>query len=447
MKPIAPKGLIIAAPRSGAGKTTVTLGLMRALVRRGTRVAPFKCGPDYIDPAFHAAAARRASTNLDSWAMSAPQLVRLAHEMAADADVAIVEGVMGLFDGAAAPGRSGRGSAADLAALLGWPVLLVIDVSGQTETAAAVALGCDRYRDDVRVAGVILNRVASERHRALIAPAFDGIGIKVFGALPRDDSLVLPERHLGLVQAQEIEGIEARLDRLADRIAATTDLDAIVALAQPVTNAPRNDDDAYGIGIRPPGQRIAIASDAAFSFSYPHLLRHWRACGAEIVPFSPLADEAPDASADAIWLPGGYPELYGSRLSAASRFIGALRHAAMRGTCIHGECGGTMVLGRGIEDAEGHRHAMAGLLALETSFAKRRLHLGYRRAQLLADCALGMRGAVVHGHEFHYASIVSESDEPLVDCQDASGDAIAERGARRGTVSGSFLHVIAGDAS
>src|SRR5690242_13134792 len=233
----APKGLIIAAPRSGAGKTTVTLGLMRALVRRGTRVAPFKCGPDYIDLAFHAAAARRVSYNLDGWAMSAAQLGRLVNEVAADADLAVVEGVMGLFDGAAAPGRAGRGSAADLAALLGWPVLLVIDVSGQTETAAAIALGCASFRRNIRIAGVILNRVASARHLALIQPAFEDIGIKVLGALSRDEGLTLPERHLGLVQAQEIEGVDARLDRLADKLAATTDLDAITAMARPIAKA------------------------------------------------------------------------------------------------------------------------------------------------------------------------------------------------------------------
>jgi len=441
----APRGLVIAAPRSGAGKTTVALGLMRALARRGTRVQPFKCGPDYIDLAFHAVAAGRESYNLDSWAMSAPQLVRVACEAAADAELAIVEGVMGLFDGAAAPGRSGRGSAADLAAQLGWPVLLVIDVSGQTETAAAVALGCARYRDDIEVAGVILNRVASERHRALITPGFERIGIKLLGALPRDDSLVLPERHLGLVQAQEIEGIETRLDRLADKLSATTDLEAIAALAQPIACMPRDEGRPSGIGIAPPGQRIAIASDAAFSFLYPHLLRHWRALGAEIVPFSPLADEPPDGSIDAIWLPGGYPELHGGRLSAARRFLDGLQHAAARGVRIHGECGGYMVLGQGIEDAAGHRHAMAGLLALETSFAKRRLHLGYRRAQLLVDCSLGPRGAAVHGHEFHYASIVSEGDAPLLECRDALDEPLAERGARRGAVSGSFFHVISGE--
>jgi cobyrinic acid a,c-diamide synthase len=353
---------------------------------------------------------------------------------------------MGLFDGAPEAGRAGQGSAADLAALLGLPVVLVIDVSGQTETAAAVALGCARYRDDVEIAGVILNRVASERHRALIAPGFDRIGINVLGALMRDERLTLPERHLGLVQAQEIDGIEPHLDRLADRIAATVDLDAIVALAQPMARA-QHGIDPRGFGIKPPGQRIALASDAAFSFSYPHLLRHWREYGAEIVPFSPLADEAPDAAADAIWLPGGYPELHGGLLASADRFLGGLRQAAARGVRIHGECGGYMALGEGIEDAAGHRHAMAGLLSLETSFAKRRLHLGYRRARLLADCSIGARDSVVYGHEFHYASIQAEGGGPLLECHDAAGRVVEGRGARRGSVSGSFFHIISGEAT
>jgi cobyrinic acid a,c-diamide synthase len=440
-----PTGLIIAAPRSGAGKTTVALGLMRALNRRGTPVQPFKCGPDYIDLAFHTAAAQRTSYNLDSWAMSTPQLLQLVADTAADAGLAIVEGVMGLFDGAPAAGRAGCGSTADLAVLLGWPVVLVIDVSGQTETAAAVALGCARYRDDITVAGVILNRVASERHRALIEPAFARIGLDVLGALARDEQLVLPERHLGLVQAQEMDAIDAHLDRLADRIAATIDLDAIVRLARPATTSHR-DGGANGSGIRPPGQRIALASDVAFSFHYPHLLRHWRACGAEIMPFSPLADEPSDPAADAVWLPGGYPELYGAQLAAASRFMDGLRRAAGKGATIHGECGGYMVLGNGLEDAEGGRHAMAGLLSLETSFARRRLHLGYRRARLLADCGLGARGAIVHGHEFHYASILTEADDPLVECRDASDQVLRERGARRGSVSGSFFHAISGES-
>ncbi|WP_316230597.1 cobyrinate a,c-diamide synthase [Bradyrhizobium sp. SZCCHNR1051] len=446
MTRVAPSGIIIAAPRSGAGKTTVTLGLLRALSRRGTRVQPFKCGPDYIDLAFHTAAARRTSYNLDSWAMSAPQLLGLVRDVAADADIAIVEGVMGLFDGASHPGRAGSGSAADLAALTGWPVVLVLDVSGQTETAAAVALGCARFRDDVHVAGVILNRVASERHRALIEPAFATIGIRLLGALARDAQLTFPERHLGLVQAQEITALEAHLERLAASVSGAVDLEALLGLANPI----RSTDLAAqtsGLGIKPPGQRIALAADAAFSFSYPHLLRHWRAQGAEAIPFSPLNDEAPDPAADAVWLPGGYPELHAGRLASARSFLDALRAMALRGVPIHGECGGYMTLGAGLEDAHGVRHAMAGLLSLETSFARRRLHLGYRQATLLADCSLGRRGAVVHGHEFHYATILSEADDPLIACRDALGCAIAERGARRGSVTGSFLHVLSGEGA
>ncbi len=446
MTSAAPSGIIVAAPRSGAGKTTVTLGLLRALAQRGNRVQPFKCGPDYIDAAFHAVAARRSSYNLDSWAMSAPQMTALASAVGAAADLCVVEGVMGLFDGAPQPGRAGKGSAADLAALLGWPVVLVLDVSGQTETAAAVALGCARFRDDVEVGGVILNRVASERHRSLIEPAFATVGLRVLGALARDEQLTLPERHLGLVQAQEISAIETHLDSLARQVSKSVDLDAVLALARPMRPATQAE-QAVDFGIRPPGQRIALASDEAFSFSYAHLLRHWRACGAEIVPFSPLNDEAPDLAADAVWLPGGYPELHAGRLASAGSFLHGLRAMAAWGVPIHGECGGYMVLGTGLEDAHGLRHEMTGLLGLETSFARRRLHLGYRSATLLADCSLGQKGTSVRGHEFHYATILREANEPLLDCRDAPGRAMAERGARHGSVTGSFLHVISGEGA
>ncbi|MDP1962618.1 MAG: cobyrinate a,c-diamide synthase [Reyranella sp.] len=438
-QPVGPGGLVVAAPRSGAGKTTVTLGLMRALRRRGLVVQPFKCGPDYIDPAFHAAAAGRPSYNLDTWAMAASTLSDLVTRHAVGADVAVAEGVMGLFDGVADPGQTARGATADLAALFGWPVLLVLDVSGQTETAAAVAAGCAHYRDDVGLAGVILNRVSSARHLALIAPAFERIGLKLFGAIASDDQLALPERHLGLVQAGETADIERRLDGFADAIENAVDLDAIRQAARPAVLGPST---AAASGLKPPGQRIALAQDQAFSFMYPHLLDRWRSAGAEIVPFSPLADQAPDPSADAVWLPGGYPELHAGVLASAQRFHGGLRALAGRSVPIHGECGGYMVLGRGIEDARGVPHSMAGLLRLETSFAKRSLHLGYRRAHLLADCSLGSAGTEIMGHEFHYASILAAGDDPLVECRDPAGTSMSEGGARRGSVSGTFFHAI-----
>ena len=425
-------GIVVAAPRSGAGKTTVALGLMRAFTRRGIGLQPFKCGPDYIDPAFHRVATGRPSFNLDGWAMGGDALAGLAERNAAD--LAIAEGVMGLFDGV-----GGRGATADIAAVLGWPVVLVLDVKGQTETAAALALGCASYRTDVTIAGVILNRVASARHLGLIAPAFDRIGMKLFGALSNDARLTLPERHLGLVQAGETIGVEERLDLLGQVMEESVDLDAVRKSARPARYGLPTNRSAF---IDPPGQRVAVASDRAFSFMYPHLLDHWQARGAEIRPFSPLADEAPAANADSVWLPGGYPELHAGTLAAAQRFHAGLRALAERTVPVHGECGGYMVLGRGIEDADGHRHAMTGLLALETSFAKRRLHLGYRTARLAADCALGSSGTTVLGHEFHYATVVSAGDDALVECRDASGAVVPEAGVRRGSVSGTFFHAI-----
>jgi cobyrinic acid a,c-diamide synthase len=448
--PVSPPGLIIAAPRSGAGKTTVTLGLLRALRRRDRVVQPFKCGPDYIDPAFHAVAAGRPSFNLDSWAMGTDLIAMLATAASAGADICIAEGVMGLFDGAAARGQSGSGTTADLAALLGWPVVLVLDVTGQTETAAAVALGCARYRDDVAIAGVILNRVASPRHLALIAPAFERINIRVFGAIGREDATALPERHLGLVQAQEISAIDDRLDRLANIIEAAVDLDEITQAAKLAKALPATNDkptDGAARHLQPPGQRIALAQDRAFSFMYPHLLRQWRDAGAEIIPFSPLANEVPDAAADAVWLPGGYPELHAGTLAAAHVFRHGLRKLADRAIPIHGECGGYMVLGRGLEDADGRKHEMTGLLGLETSFRQRKLHLGYRRARLRVACSLGAAGTEVFGHEFHYASTVAAQGDALVDCRDASGAEVPEQGVRQGSITGTFFHVIDGAAA
>ncbi len=436
-------GLVIAAPRSGAGKTTVTLGIMRALARRGVKVQAFKCGPDYIDPAFHGIATGRPSFNLDTWAMSAAAIQSLASSANGDCALAVVEGVMGLFDGVAAPGLSGHGATADIAALSGWPVVLVLDCTGQSETAAAVALGLARYRDDVEIAGVILNNIASARHRALIEPAIERIGMPVLGVLMRNASLAFPERHLGLVQASETGAVEGRLEALADQAEASFDFERIMALAKPGRWERQRAPEGKAL-LRPPGQRVAIARDVAFSFLYPHHAEGWRSQGASLHFFSPLADEVPDSSADAIWLPGGYPELHGGRIAAAGRFKRAMRDASERGVTLHGECGGFMVLGRTLTDADGSPHEMLGLLAIETSFARRKLHLGYRRAVLSAECGLGPKGAELRGHEFHYASLVRSQEEPLVVCSDANGQGVPETGARRGRVSGTFFHVISG---
>jgi cobyrinic acid a,c-diamide synthase len=435
---VSARGLIIAAPQSGAGKTTVTLAILAALKQRGIAVRAAKAGPDYIDPAFHAAATGSPSANLDSWAMSAPLLDAVAARTASGAEIFIVEGVMGLFDGAHVS-QGQRGSTADLAAHFHLPVVLVLDVSHQAQSAAAVVRGFATHDPSVRIAGVILNRVASERHGAMIEHAIAGLGIPVFGAIPRATELALPERHLGLVQAGEHLDLASWLERLAATAVRHLNLDAITACAAPLeivatTNAP---------ALAPPGQRIALAQDRAFSFIYPHLIAAWRDNGAEIIPFSPLRDETPPEHADCCWLSGGYPELHAGTLAAAQYFATGLRRFAETRP-VHGECGGYMVLGQSIEDAQGQQHAMTGLLSHATSFAKRKLHLGYRSARLIADTALGRRDTTLRGHEFHYASLTSAGDdEPFAELADAQGHTLGRAGGRRGRVTGTFFHAIA----
>jgi cobyrinic acid a,c-diamide synthase len=426
---------MISAPASGTGKTTVMLGLLRALTDDGLRVQPFKSGPDYIDPAFHRAASGLPSFNLDSWAMGDALMDAIAAQ-GAGADMVLAEGSMGLYDGVATRGASGHGSSAELAARMGWPVVLVVDVSGQAQSAAAVALGFQRYNPDLPFAGVILNRVASPRHERLIRLGMEQAGLTVLGALPRRGDLALPERHLGLVQAVEHPDLDAAIVGYAAFLRAHVDLGALKAAARAGRMA------QVGALPKPPAQRIALAQDAAFSFTYPHLLAGWRNAGAQVIPFSPLADEAPDAHADLVWLPGGYPELHAGRLAAATTFRNALQnHAKTRP--IHGECGGYMALGAGLIDKDGVRHEMAGLLGLVTSYEKRKMHLGYRRAELLAPMAGHGAGTALRGHEFHYSTIVEQPDTPLARVTDADGADVPETGSRKGHVTGTFFHLIA----
>lgn len=515
-------GLIISAPRSGAGKTTVMLGLLRCLAEDGVAVQPYKCGPDYIDPAFHRAACGRDSFNLDSWAM--PDAL-LQAQLTRGGDMALAEGSMGLFDGVAFAGETGTGASADIAARTGWPVVLVLDASGAAQTMAAVAAGMGAFRADVRLAGVILNRMASPRHERLCRLGMETVGIPVLGALPRRGDLTLPERHLGLVQAVEHPDLQAAVAQYAAFLRQHVDLSALRAAAtcrlaatghlapaadpgpaallrQPAelsaAHAPHEpehpaDSSKAGVGFDgsaiavtgegrtgdppstppatpaaaaclstqtsrasgsgnpaasprnalppPPARRIALARDAAFSFVYPHLLDSWHRQGAEILPFSPLADEAPP-EADLCWLPGGYPELHAGRIAAAGRFLAGLRQFA-RTRPVHGECGGYMVLGAALVDAQGTSHAMAGLLGLVTSYEKRRMHLGYRLAELAAPLPGLAAGTRLRGHEFHYSTILSQPDAPLARVTDAEGAEVHETGSRRDHVSGTFFHLIA----
>jgi cobyrinic acid a,c-diamide synthase len=430
-------GLIVAAPASGSGKTTLTLALLRALRRAGIAVASFKVGPDYIDPMFHARASGRRCVNLDSWAMRIETLAGLSDDLVKDVALVIGEGVMGLFDGAA----DSHGSTADLASLFDLPVILIVDARGMAASAAALVEGFTRHRDDVEVAAVIFNRVGSEAHAALLRRACDDrFAQPVLGCLPSDARLELPQRHLGLVQASELPELDRFLDRAAALVEQHVDLARLRRLARPFSLG------LYGPPaqpLRPLGQRIAVAEDVAFAFAYPAVLDGWRAAGAEIVPFSPLADAPPDPSASAVYLPGGYPELHAPGLAASHRFLEGLRAAAARGVFVYGECGGFMALGQYLIDPQGRSHAMAGLLPVVTSFAKPRLQLGYRRIRLLAPSPLGKAGTTYRGHEFHYASLLETgSASALFEATDARGEPLGPVGAQVGKAAGSFMHLI-----
>ncbi|MDM8165380.1 cobyrinate a,c-diamide synthase [Roseovarius sp.] len=417
------KSLILAAPSSGAGKTTVTLALLRLLAREGVAVRGAKSGPDYIDPKFHEAACGQPCLNLDAWAMAPDRLKGLA----AGDGLLLIEGAMGLFDGAP---PDGRGAVADLARQLHLPVVLVVDAGRMAGSVAPLVAGFARFDPAVQVAGVILNRVGSARHEAMLRRALAPLGLPVLAALGRDGTLTQPSRHLGLVQAGERPDLDVFLDRAADALAPTLDRATLLDIAAPLPEA------AQPPTLAPPAQVIAVAQDEAFAFAYPHMLADWRAKGAELRVFSPLVDD-PVPKAGFVFLPGGYPELHAGRIASATRFLQSLRNAAQT-TDIYGECGGYMVLGDGLVDADGTRHAMAGLLGVETSFEHRRLHLGYRHLSPLGGPFTGP----LAGHEFHYATTLRETGDPLFRATDAEGTALPDMGLRRGRVSGSFAHLI-----
>ncbi|SEK97284.1 cobyrinate a,c-diamide synthase [Pacificibacter marinus] len=426
-------GLLIAAPSSGAGKTTITLGLLRALTRRGTAVRGAKSGPDYIDPRFHEAACGQPCFNLDAWAMTPDRVASLAQGRNYPQDsTLIIEGAMGLFDGAPHldPARDGKGACADLARQLNIPVILVVDAGRMAQSIAPLVAGFIGHDPTVKIAGLILNNVGSDRHRDMLLRALKPLGVTIFGTVPRSRAIAHPDRHLGLVQARERSDLDQFLEVAADVIDAHVDvagLMACVAKITPATFTPRT---------LPPAQTIAVAQDDAFAFAYPHLLQDWRDQGAEITTFSPLADQAPPP-AELTYLPGGYPELHAGRLSNNHHFMQGLREAAAR-RAVYGECGGYMVLGDGMIDAQGQRHKMAGLLSLETSFETRKLHLGYRKVQ----AATGPFKGGWTAHEFHYATTLKANGTPLFTACDAMETQLAATGLINGSVAGSFMHLI-----
>lgn len=394
-----PRLFVVAGVSSGVGKTTVTLGLLEAFRRRGLTVQAFKVGPDFIDPGLHALVTERPSYNLDGWMCGREQVLETVACHAADADLALVEGVMGCFDGV--DGTSEDGSTAQVAKWLGAPVVLVIDARSQSRSAAAVVLGFERFDPDLRIAAVIANRVGGEVHAQWVRDAIASTcHAAPVGAIKRDEALTLPERHLGLVTAAEGLLTPELRQRLAEMIERSVDLDRLIALAAPLPNAAAS---PAARSVRP-RVRIGVAHDAAFQFYYAENLDLLRAAGAELVFWSPLADrELPEV--DGLYVGGGYPELHAARLAANVDLQKAIRRLAEAGKPIYAECGGLMYMAEELEDLDGVTHPMVGLLPTTVRMRPRRLTLGYTSVVLTVDAPIGRAGITARGHEFHYSSL------------------------------------------
>lgn len=433
-------GFMIAAPSSGAGKTTIMLGLLRALERMNIALTPVKSGPDYIDPAYHQAASDTESFNLDSWAMRPELISAVSSRITEGGKILVVEGQKGLFDGATAT----EGSSAELAQLLGLPVILVVDCEKLTHSVAAIVAGFSQFRRNVLIAGVVLNRVLSDRHETMLRKALEPSGIPVLGALPFDRRLTLPVISPGQLDAEAEIALEAFLNHAATVIETHMDLQMLRHIWQGTKRLPAM---ANVTRLPPLGSRIAIAKDEAFAFAFAHIFEAWRRRGAELYFFSPLLDDAPQPNVDAIYLPGGYPEIFAERLAASQRFREGMREAAGRGTTIYGEGGGYMVLGDGLTDALGGRHQMLGLLPVETSVNENVEYSGYRELEPLEG---GPWTSTLRGHESHQGRVISEqSTQVLFKVSDESGKELGYAGHRMGSVSGSFVRVmdIAGERS
>ncbi len=410
--------LVVAGVGSGVGKTTVTLGVLEAWRRRGLVVQAFKVGPDFIDPGFHHLVTGRPSYNLDGWMCGREWVLATVAREAAGADVAVIEGVMGLFDGLDGTGETG--STAQVAKWLGAPAVLVVDAASQARSLAALVQGFERFDPDLRVAAVIANRVAGEGHAAMLRDAVRAsCRAELVGALPHDDRLALAERHLGLVTAQEGALTSERRAVLADAVEASIDLDRLLALAGPLSSAgsaratlsggeaakraagPRS----VGGGRRGPLRvKLGVAHDAAFQFYYPDNLALLAAAGAELVFWSPLADSAVP-QVDGLYFGGGYPELHARRLSDNVPVLKAVAELAALGRPVYAECGGLMYLARTLEDMQGVAHRMVGVLPADVHMVPRRLRLGYTEVRFSAATPLGRAGTVARGHEFHGSTL------------------------------------------
>lgn len=429
------KSLLISGTRSGCGKTSVTLGLLAALTRRGVACQPFKTGPDFIDPGLHELACGRQSHNLDSWMLPAEANRAILARHAFGADAAVIEGAMGLFDGAG--GTSERGSAAHLAKLLGVPALLVADASGMGRSAAALAQGFARFDPELRLAGVVFNRVGGPGHREILGEAMAQAGLPVLGMLPRDESLAVPPRHLGLTTAQDLDAGEGWAARLADWVESGIALDALL-------------DALPGLVVQPPpGEpapeayvRLGVARDRAFCFTYAENLRLLEAAGARLVFFSPVGDARLPENLDGLYLPGGYPELNASELAANASMLADIRAFCASGRPVYAECGGFMALMRAFHGQDGRIRQMAGVFPCTARMGERFAALGYREARMLLETPLGPAGTLARGHEFHYSFLDALPDVPAAYALSGrKGPLGTPEGFLSGNTLGSYVHL------
>jgi cobyrinic acid a,c-diamide synthase len=440
------KRLVVAAPQSGSGKTTLTLGIMAALKKRGLSVAPFKVGPDFIDPGYHGLVTGTASVNLDGWICDPGFIAASFAHHAAGADLAVIEGVMGLFDGI--DGISEAGSTAQIAKLLEAPVILVVDARSQARSAAALVHGFACFDPGVIVAGVIFNNVASANHEQILreALAAGSHGIKVLGCLPRDPALAIPSRHLGLLTAEENPLSEEFLGHLVQVVERHLDLDAIIALAgsaaalRPQASLPARV-DAKAVAAEIDRVKIAVARDAAFCFVYQDNLRLLRESGAELCFFSPLADAALPEAISGIYLPGGYPEVFAQTLAGNRLLQEALSGAIEAGMPVYAECGGFIYLTRGVA-AKDATHPFVGIFPVQTRMLPRRKALGYREVELLAEGIIGGKGTIARGHEFHYSEMeeMPDSVERIYQVR-RKGIVLGQEGYRYKNCLGSYIHL------
>lgn len=424
--------LIIAATQSGSGKTTITAGLLAALKRRGLKVQSYKVGPDYIDTGWHSLASGKISHNLDSWLVGEDKLKEIFTATADGADISIIEGVMGLYDG----GRGGISSTAEISKLLNAPVVLVIDAKSMGTSAAAVALGFREFDKTINFAGVILNRLGSDSHRKMIVDALDKIGIKCFGAIKRNDEFILPERHLGLVPTTENNSADV-IEKICAAVESQVDVDALISLSK--NSAPLEKFiciEKFSTTIK-----IAVAKDEAFSFYYGESLRELERLGAEIVFFSPLNDEHLPENISGLIIGGGFPEMFAARLEQNKKIRADIFHAAESGLPIFAECGGFMYLMRELIDFSGKSFEMCGVLDGKATMTDKLQTVGYVEAEILSDCVIGKAGNKIRAHEFHFSKELETAGEKIFKCKRMRTGKEYFAGAVKKNIVASYLHI------